>query len=83
VISGDDSHEFDTDSLHAGQGRDPATGAPRIYRHPASTTHQRFSDEETQASGVTDDLVRLAVGIENPAPIVADLDRAIEEATPH
>jgi O-acetylhomoserine (thiol)-lyase len=49
--------------------------------HPASTTHQQLTDEEKQASGVTDDLVRLSVGLEDVDSIIADLDAAIEEAT--
>ncbi len=52
--------------------------AKTLVIHPASTTHQQLTQEEKLASGVTDDLVRLSVGIEDPADIVADLDRAIE-----
>lgn len=49
--------------------------------HPATTTHQQLSAEEQQASGVTDDYVRLAVGIENIEDIIADLEQALEKAT--
>ena len=42
--------------------------------HPASTTHSQLSAEEQLAAGVTPGLVRLAVGIENIADILADLD---------
>ena len=49
--------------------------------HPASTTHQQLTDAEKEAAGVTDDMVRLSVGIEDPADIVADLEDAIETAT--
>ncbi|WP_423995942.1 O-acetylhomoserine aminocarboxypropyltransferase/cysteine synthase family protein [Halorubrum trapanicum] len=49
--------------------------------HPASTTHQQLTEEEQQAAGVTPDMVRLSVGIEDPADIVADLEDAIEAAT--
>ncbi|QUO48149.1 O-acetylhomoserine aminocarboxypropyltransferase/cysteine synthase family protein [Halorubrum ruber] len=49
--------------------------------HPASTTHQQLTEEEQEAAGVTDDMVRLSVGIEDPADIVADLEAAIEAAT--
>ena len=52
--------------------------AKTLIIHPASTTHQQLSDAEKESSGVTDDLVRLSVGIEDPAHIVADLERAIE-----
>jgi O-acetylhomoserine (thiol)-lyase len=49
--------------------------------HPASTTHQQLTAEEQEAAGVTPDMVRLSVGIEDPADIVADLEAAIEAAT--
>ena len=54
--------------------------AKTLIIHPASTTHQQLTDAEKEASGVTDDLVRLSVGIEDPAHIIADLERAIEAA---
>jgi len=55
--------------------------AKTLIIHPASTTHQQLTDEEQAEAGVTDDLVRLSVGIEDPADIVADLADAIETAT--
>ncbi|MFC7234158.1 O-acetylhomoserine aminocarboxypropyltransferase/cysteine synthase family protein [Halosegnis marinus] len=55
--------------------------AKTLIIHPASTTHQQLTDEEKEASGVTDELVRLSVGIEDPAEIIADLEAAIEAAT--
>ena len=45
--------------------------------HPASTTHQQLTPEEQASTGVTDDLVRLSVGIEHIDDIVADLDSAL------
>ncbi|HVO69541.1 MAG TPA: O-acetylhomoserine aminocarboxypropyltransferase/cysteine synthase family protein, partial [Aggregatilineaceae bacterium] len=45
--------------------------------HPATTTHQQLSAEEQAASGVTDDYVRLAVGIEDIQDILWDLDQAL------
>ncbi|NLE53028.1 MAG: O-acetylhomoserine aminocarboxypropyltransferase/cysteine synthase, partial [Chloroflexi bacterium] len=48
--------------------------------HPASTTHQQLSEEEQVASGVTDDYVRLAVGIEAIDDILSDLDQALTVA---
>ena len=55
--------------------------AKTLIIHPGSTTHQQLTDEEKQASGVTDDLIRLSVGLEDIDAIIADLDAAIEEAT--
>ncbi len=52
--------------------------AKSLIIHPASTTHQQLSPEEQQASGVTDDFVRLSIGIEDVKDIIADLDQAIK-----
>ena len=54
--------------------------AKTLIIHPASTTHQQLTADEKESSGVTDDLVRLSVGIEDPAHIVADLERALDAA---
>lgn len=51
--------------------------AKTLIIHPASTTHAQLSTEEQRASGVTRDLVRLSVGIEESEDIIADLDRAL------
>jgi len=48
--------------------------------HPASTTHLQLSAEEQATTGVTPELVRLSVGIEDIRDILADLDQAIEAA---
>jgi O-acetylhomoserine (thiol)-lyase len=48
--------------------------------HPASTTHQQLSVEEQAAAGITPELVRLSVGIEDIRDILADLDQATEIA---
>jgi O-acetylhomoserine (thiol)-lyase len=48
--------------------------------HPASTTHSQLTTEEQAAAGVTPGLVRLAVGIENIADILADLDSGFRAA---
>ena len=54
--------------------------AKTLVIHPASTTHRQLTEDEQRASGVTPGLVRLSVGIEDPADIVADLEQAIEAA---
>jgi O-acetylhomoserine (thiol)-lyase len=51
--------------------------AKSLVIHPASTTHQQLSAEEQLATGVTPDLVRLSVGIEDVRDIIADLDQAL------
>ena len=57
--------------------------AKSLVIHPASTTHQQLSVEEQAGTGVTPELVRLSVGIEDIRDILADLDRAIEAANGH
>jgi O-acetylhomoserine (thiol)-lyase len=57
--------------------------AKSLVIHPASTTHQQLSVEEQAATGVTPELVRLSVGIEDLRDIIADLDQAIEAANRH
>jgi O-acetylhomoserine (thiol)-lyase len=48
--------------------------------HPASTTHRQLNEEQKKASGATDDVVRLSIGIENAEDIIADLDQALSAA---
>ena len=48
--------------------------------HPGSTTHQQLSDDELVAAGVTPDMVRLSVGLEDVDDILYDLDRALAAA---
>jgi O-acetylhomoserine (thiol)-lyase len=57
--------------------------AKSLVIHPASTTHQQLSVEEQADTGVTPELVRLSVGIEDIRDILADLDQAIEAANGH
>jgi O-acetylhomoserine (thiol)-lyase len=57
--------------------------AKSLVIHPASTTHQQLSVEEQAATGVTPELVRLSVGIEDIRDILDDLDHAIETANGH
>jgi O-acetylhomoserine (thiol)-lyase len=51
--------------------------AKSLIIHPASTTHQQLTDEQQLEAGVTKDLVRLSVGIEDVEDIIWDLDQAI------
>ena len=47
--------------------------------HPASTTHRQMNDEELAAAGISQDLVRMSVGIEDIDDIIADVDQALEQ----
>ena len=50
-----------------------------MITHPASMTHAEVPEEERHARGLTDGLVRLSVGIEDPEDIVDDLKMALEK----
>jgi len=51
--------------------------AKSLVIHPASTTHQQLTDEEKLSSGVTDDFIRLSIGIETPEDIIEDINQAL------
>jgi len=51
-----------------------------LVTHPATTTHHRLKPEERQVLGIGDGLVRLSVGLEDPADLIADLDQALKAA---
>ena len=54
--------------------------AKSLIIHPASTTHQQLSETEQRSTGTTPELIRLSVGIEDIADIIADLDQALTKA---
>ena len=54
--------------------------AKSLVIHPASTTHQQLTDEEKAAAGVSNDMVRLSIGIEEIEDILWDLDQALSAA---
>jgi O-acetylhomoserine (thiol)-lyase len=54
--------------------------AKSLACHPASTTHRQMSVEERRKAGVTEEMIRLSVGIEHSDDIIADLDQALEAA---
>ena len=51
-----------------------------LAAHPASTTHRQLSESELESAGVTPDMIRLCIGIEDIEDIIADLDQALEAA---
>ncbi len=51
--------------------------AKSLVTHPATTTHQRLNDEERARLGITDGLVRLSVGLEAAADLIADIEQAL------
>ncbi len=54
--------------------------AKSLIIHPASTTHDQLTPEQQRATGVTPELVRLSVGLEDVRDLIADLDQALGEA---
>lgn len=54
--------------------------AKSLVIHPASTTHQQLTREEQEATGVTEDYVRLSIGIENIKDVLEDIGQALEKA---
>lgn len=55
--------------------------AKSLIIHPASTTHQQLDAAGLEEAGVSEDLIRLSVGIENVEDLIEDLEQAIEKAT--
>ena len=54
-------------------------GVETLIQHPASMTHASVSKENKKQAGITDDLVRFSVGIENAEDIISDLRQALEK----
>ncbi|MEE1674944.1 aminotransferase class I/II-fold pyridoxal phosphate-dependent enzyme [Agarivorans aestuarii] len=54
--------------------------AKSLACHPASTTHRQLNDEELAKAGVSADLIRISVGIENIDDIIADVSQALDKA---
>jgi methionine-gamma-lyase len=53
-------------------------GTETLVQHPASMTHSSVPPERRAQIGITDNLIRISVGIENPADIIADLAQALD-----
>ncbi len=66
------------DSLKLASIETHVADARTCVLHPASTTHRQLTDEQLAACGVSPDLIRLSVGMENAADIIADLAQALE-----
>ncbi len=54
--------------------------AKSLACHPASTTHRQLNEDELKSAGVSEDLVRISVGIEHKDDIIADISQALEKA---
>ncbi|MGH2856529.1 MAG: PLP-dependent transferase, partial [Solirubrobacteraceae bacterium] len=51
--------------------------ARSLITHPASTTHRQLRPPELEAAGISQDMVRLSIGLEHPEDLIADLDQAL------
>lgn len=66
------------DSMHLFSHLANVGDAKSLVIHPASTTHQQLSEEERVDGGITEDLIRLSIGIEDLDDILWDLDQALK-----
>ena len=48
--------------------------------HPASTTHRQLTDAQLEAAGISADLIRMSIGIENVKDIIEDIEQALNKA---
>jgi O-acetylhomoserine (thiol)-lyase len=53
--------------------------AKSLVIHPASTTHEQLSEEERKTCGVTEDFIRLSIGIEDEKDLIFDIEQALSE----
>ncbi len=67
------------DNLHLALLAVSLGGVETLIQHPASMTHSKLSSEDKLAAGITDDLIRLSVGIEDAEDIIADLDNGLSK----
>jgi len=81
IKGGVDAGKTFIDSVHLFSLVANVGDAKSLVIHPASTTHQQLSPEEQATTGVTEDLIRLSIGIEHIDDILADLDQALRAAT--
>ena len=81
----DGGHDACTRFLQAVELVRPATslgGPETLVCHPASSTHFGLDSESLAASAAADGLLRISVGLENPADLIADLERALTKSKP-
>ena len=79
----DGGHDACTRFLQAVELVRPATslgGPETLVCHPASSTHFGLDSESLAASAAADGLLRISVGLENPADLIADLERALTKS---
>ena len=77
-LAGGKSSAFDfLRRLQIGRNAVSLGGVETLVCHPRTTTHSNWSDADLDASGVSDGLVRISVGIENWEDLLADFEQAL------
>jgi len=51
-----------------------------LATHPASTTHSQLEPDEYEAAGISDDMIRISIGIENVDDIISDIEQALSKS---
>ncbi|WP_433746651.1 homocysteine synthase [Falsibacillus pallidus] len=77
IKGGRDAGRTFIDNVHLWSHLANVGDAKSLVIHPASTTHLQLDGEELKSTGVTEDLIRLSVGIETVEDLIADLDQAL------
>jgi O-acetylhomoserine (thiol)-lyase len=54
--------------------------AKSLAIHPATTTHSQLNEDQQRAAGIAPELIRLSIGLEDPADIIEDIDQALTAA---
>ena len=68
------------DSLEIFSNLANVADAKSLVIHPASTTHAQLNEEQQKSAGVTPDMIRLSIGLENVDDIIEDLAQALDKA---
>jgi cystathionine beta-lyase/cystathionine gamma-synthase len=77
LAGGLDAARTTIDALRVARSATSLGGPETLVCHPGTSTHVALSPEEQAAIGITPGLLRISIGLEDPADIIADLERAI------
>lgn len=77
LVGGLDAARTTIDALRVARSATSLGGPETLVCHPGTSTHVALSPEEQAAIGITPGLLRISIGLEDPADIIADLERAI------
>jgi O-acetylhomoserine (thiol)-lyase len=81
LAAGEDSVEGFIDSLRLFKLVANIGDARSLVINPATTTHSHFDDEQLRLAGFSRATIRLSIGLEDPADLIADLDQALDLTT--